>query len=619
MVPVVPNLLPNNPFLAPKDGRCLINELPSELLSHIFTLGWTPERDQEDEEDDFDDVDEGASDELSYSSGSSDSGSDDEGDGEDHDGSHSHHADDEDRSRKLPFNVLVSHVCQRWRDVALSNSLLWNHISFVGPPPYERALTYLARAASAPLALTVDRTAEQEDEEFSDSGHDVDEDDGPKDNDPDLSIITGIMDVIIPHIEHTQALQIMVSFYPQMHRALEMMGACHGAPILEVLQLYHYEDTDEHETFKWQDLREQPFVLFHGNLPRLTHVALWGVHVDWSPQGSPYLTGLTDIELAYHARDVRPSIYDFARILRTSPDLRTLTLCLSSPAGNPSEWPSGLPLSADDMDIDGTPLVLPKLSELVLAYLEPSYLLALLPRLAFPALTSLALDLEDEDYSDILTYLASPRSLPQPPQPPLALRGPGVAGSPAAQRARSLLSNLTSLKIASLPCADPLVADAYRQLEKVVALNLNMLFLGDGWFDLLYPKDPAAPALANELLGAGELLLPRLETLTCTGVDGARMRELVSLRAAHGKPVKKVLMNQDDDVSEEDEQWLGEHLEKFEYFEGSDEEEDVLPVDDFDGFDTDEDGWEDAEDDDDIDDDDDDDFDDAPGIVILPL
>ena len=612
MIPAATDL-PNNPFLAPKDGRCIINTLPSELLSHIFTLGWTPERDQEDEEEDFEDVDEGASDELSYSSGSSVSGDEDD----DHDGSrHGSRHGSEDKSRKLPFNVLVSHVCQRWRDVALSNSLLWNHISFVGSPPYERALTYLARAASAPLALTVDRTADDENEEFSESDYNVDEDEGPKDNDPDLSIITGIMDVILPHIDHTQALQIMVSFYPQMHRAMEMMGACAAAPMLEVLQLYHYEDTDEHERFKWQELRDQPFVLFHGNIPRLTHVALWGVHVNWSKEGSPYLKGLIDIELAYHARDVRPSFYDFARIIRTSPDMRAMTLCLSAPAGSPSEWPSGLPLSEGDVDVDGKPFVLSKLSELVLAYIEPSHLLPLLSRFSFPALTSLALDLEDDEYSDVLTYLASPRSLPlpQPPQAPLALRGPGVAGSPAAQRARSLLSNLTSLKIASLPCADALVAEAYRQLENVTALNLNMLYLGDGWFDLLYPQGPPG---THVVVATGEVLLPRLETLTCTGIDGRRMCELVQMRALAGRPVRRVLMNQDDDVTEEDEEWLGEHLDKFEYFEGSDEEEDMLPVDDVEPFDTDDDdGWEDADDDFD---DDDDDFDDGPGIVILPL
>ena len=53
--------------------------------------------------------------------------------------------------------------------------------------------------------------------------------------------------------------------------------------------------------------------------------------------------------------------------------------------------------------------------------------------------------------------------------------------------------------------------------------------------------------------GGGELFLPRLETLTTTGVDGERMRELVEARRARGVPLKTLLMNQDDDVTSEDE------------------------------------------------------------------
>ena len=94
------------------------------------------------------------------------------------------------------------------------------------------------------------------------------------------------------------------------------------------------------------------------------------------------------------------------------------------------DWPDGLPTSdipdfSGDADSAGSaptfdasaPLVLPALKELLLAYLEPAYLLSLLPRLSLPALSSLALDLEDDDYSDVLRYLASPRSLPAPPAP----------------------------------------------------------------------------------------------------------------------------------------------------------------------------------------------------------
>ena len=590
--------LENNPFFPPKGGRCIVNELPSELLSHIFTLGWAPERDHEPDEDDFEDVDDG-SDDGSFSTASSLS---------DDDHSSARHARDneEDKERKLPFNVLVSHVCSRWRAVALENSLLWTHIRFEGPPPWERALIYLNRASTAPLSIIIDRTVDDEMDAHSDVDYDSD-DEGrprPKDNDPDLSIITEIMDIVAAHIDHIQALQIMVSFYPQMHRALVKLGATPGAPMLEVLQLYHYEDTDEHETFRLQELRHQPFVLFSGNAPRLTHVALWGVHLNWSKEGAPFLTGLTDLEYAYHARDVRPSFTDFARILRSSPDLRTLTLCLSCPAGVPSEWREERE-DEEAMDVDtSAPIVLPKLEDLVLAYLEPPYLLSLLPRLSLPALTSLALDLEDDDYSDFLSYLASPRSLPQPPPPPLSLRGPGVAGS-AHPRARSLLSNLTSLKVASLACPHPaIVLDAYKQLDKVASLNINMLYLPPPWLDYLFPSpSPSTSANTNQ----NELYLPRLEALTITGVDGARVRELVALRAQRGAPIRTVLMNQDDDLDEEDEAWLAKNLDRFELFEGSDEEEIEL----VDPFDEDGSDWEDA-------DEDEDDFEDGP-VLVLPF
>ncbi|KAH9891638.1 hypothetical protein C8Q73DRAFT_80790 [Cubamyces lactineus] len=601
--------LSSNPFVPPKEGRCPINELPSELLAHIFTLGWTPERDQEpDVDDDFEDVD---SDDGTYSTISSD-GSEPE---------LSPQEQAEEKERRLPFNVLVSHVCSRWRAVAIENPLLWSHIRFVGDPPYDRATTYLERAKAAPLAITVDRTVDEDEDDFSES------EDGsytPQDNDPNLNIISDIMDLIVPHVAHWQALQIMVSFYPHMHRALEALGRAGPAPLLEVLQLYHYEDTDEHLTFRHPALREQPFRLFDGVAPRLTHVALWGVHLPWARDASPFLTGLTDLELAYHARDVRPSFYEFARILRASPDLRTLTLCLSCPAGTPSDWPSsGLPDveppadSSVAMDVDASaPLVLPKLTDLVLAYLEPSYLLSLLPRLVLPALTSLALDLEEDDYTDVLKYLASPHSLPlspahqqrlllsSPSPSTQLLRGPGVAGGAPT---RSLLSNLTSLKIASLPANEATVRDAYRQLDKLVALNLNVVYLAEYWIDLLFPQPDhpggsGGPSNSSAGGGGGELYLPRLESLTTTGVDGMRMRELVEARAARGRPLKTVLMNQDDDVTSEDEEWLGRHVDRFEYFEGSDEEEDVDMLEEI--FEDDEDGdWEDADEDEDEDED----------------
>ena len=247
------------------------------------------------------------------------------------------------------------------------------------------------------------------------------------------------------------------------------------------------------------------------------------------------------------------------------------------------------------------PLTLRRLHELMLAYLEPSVVMSLLPRLRLPALTSLTLDLEDDDYSEVLAYLASTRSLPPPPDAgPLLLRGPGVAGG---VQPRSLLSNLTALKVSDLQCQDGLVLDAYRQLTRLSALNLNMLYLAEPWLELLFPQD-AGTASVEGTAGVNmttELLLPRLEHLTTTGVGGDRIRELVEAREARGAPLKMVQMNEDVEIDHEDELWLVEHLERFEFFEGSDDEELELAdeMDDFDdGFGTDEEGWEDEDDDD---------------------
>ena len=54
------------------------------------------------------------------------------------------------------------------------------------------------------------------------------------------------------------------------------------------------------------------------------------------------------------------------------------------------------------------------------------------------------------------------------------------------------------------------------------------------------------------------------------------MRELVSRRKEAGVPLKAVYMDENDDVMEEDMNWLKENLEIFDFFEGSDDEYEPL-------------------------------------------
>ena len=70
-------------------------------------------------------------------------------------------------------------------------------------------------------------------------------------------------------------------------------------------------------------------------IPSLKYLLLRGVHVDWDALGdslSTSETGLTSLELASHSHDVRPSPYQFHKILSSSPGLRNLVLSASGPS-----------------------------------------------------------------------------------------------------------------------------------------------------------------------------------------------------------------------------------------------------------------------------------------------
>ncbi|KAH9980291.1 hypothetical protein BGW80DRAFT_1141959, partial [Lactifluus volemus] len=201
-----------------------------------------------------------------------------------------------------------------------------------------------------------------------------------------------VRDLILPHVPRWRVFELMVNDFQIMYGILSTLSSIPSAPQLQALRLYHYDDDEDYDHFSPSHLK-QPFAPFSGRAPGLMQAALWGVHVDWDT--CTFLQGLEELELAYHAKDVRPRYDIFTRILRGSPDLHILTLCASGPAGNPEDWPTEV-------------IELPSVKHLVLAFVEPSYVSALMKRLVFPNLSSLALDFDPADYSSFLEQLARP-------------------------------------------------------------------------------------------------------------------------------------------------------------------------------------------------------------------
>lgn len=509
-----------HPFIPPSDSTP-VNNLPNELLSYIFTLGSENEKSGHDDDD-----------------------QEEEEDVADEHGPH------------LPFQVLVSHICRRWRAVATETPTLWTYLDFEEGPPFEKSQTWLERSKECPLDIELDCTIDSDSDSESGSGSELDDEADP-DNalvapqdhvampggpPPPLTPLGGheskkkpsshispadlpvVRDLILPHSARWRVFELYVDDFQIMHGILSTLSSIPSAPELRALRLRHRDDNEDFDHFHPVHLKEPFFAPFCGRAPELGQVTLWGVHVDW--ETCAFLQGLQELELGYHAQDVRPPYAVFARILRGSPDLHTLTLAASGPAGSPSPSPG----AGGDWPWPADVIELPSVRQLSLAFVEPAYASALLKRLVFPHLAVLELDFDPEDYTAFVE-----QQLARPP--------PG-------QR-YSLCQNLVELKLAGMQCSDATPLTLYAALPNLVKLKLNCYHLQDQFFGALF-------------VGT----LPKLTTLTTCGISGVQMMHLLNLRPM----IKHVQMDSTADVTKEEEAWLRAHTE-FAFFDDSDDED----------------------------------------------
>jgi uncharacterized protein YbaR (Trm112 family) len=62
----------------------------------------------------------------------------------------------------IPFQVLVSHICRRWREVVIGIPTLWTKLRFTEDSNIEQAQACLARSMDAPLDISIDLSEEEE-------------------------------------------------------------------------------------------------------------------------------------------------------------------------------------------------------------------------------------------------------------------------------------------------------------------------------------------------------------------------------------------------------------------------------------------------------------------------
>ncbi|KAH9841546.1 uncharacterized protein C8Q71DRAFT_904312 [Rhodofomes roseus] len=203
----------HDPYVPPRNGRRLIDDIPTELLVQIFMCGEERHMIR-------------------------------------------HHGcvipEHNNGEAKLPFEVTTSHVCKLWRDVAINTPALWSEICFFEGLPFTQTTIYLERSKCAPLDIHIHLRRR-------------------------TSPLAAILDLIIPHVFHWRSLWFQASQYDQMDYAFNRMGLCSGAPMLEVLRLHYVcgggedEDEDDEDMPVFYTFAGD---LFSGNAPKLARITL---------------------------------------------------------------------------------------------------------------------------------------------------------------------------------------------------------------------------------------------------------------------------------------------------------------------------------------------------------
>ena len=507
LVSVEKSLLKNNPYTPPEGNQCPINNLPNELLASIFQSGVNlqyeelEERNGDDDEPEWEDVD----------NDEDDNGDDHEEDGAD-EGQYdtestgssegTEESDDNDDEEIHDFQVLVSHVCRRWRSLTLVTSNLWTILSFSKNPKVEKAMEYIIRSKDLPLTVYFDSSFAAG---LSQEHHD--------------SQVSQFFDLIEPEISRWRTF----TYRRHPKRDLEsLMSRLEELPEARLLESFRILYSSGYEAQHFSTASNRTCIPFHGHAPKLKEAVLWGVNVDWD---SSFFHGLRRLEMAsYLLRFFRPSYVTFVQMIKSSPKLHTLALSFAGPN------------LLDSMDADF--LTIPSLRNLLLQTDHPQYVAALVQRLNLPNLHTLGLNLVAGDYSSFIRALSTP--------------GHG--------QTQSLLQTISCLTIFGLSCETASSVELLlAQLVALKTLQIESLYPQENATIVEKLTMPAATR-SESPNSSDEVFCPKLEELAVSEWNGEKLRAIINARRNAGVPLKKMVIRKSA-LSMQDIRWIRKNVE----------------------------------------------------------
>ncbi|KAA1467971.1 hypothetical protein DENSPDRAFT_877735 [Dentipellis sp. KUC8613] len=271
-------------------------------------------------------------------------------------------------------------VCRTWREVVLSDQILWSTIWFAESMPWSRSLAFLERAGTTPLQLRIGESSR-----FLNT------------RDPKLVItidqMLWLLDRILVKIDQIFMLIISVEEWSVALAVLDRLRTVHRAPLLTRFEIHrlgrpyvlHGEKSQSFETTKASSL-------FSGQAPLLKRVCCNGVHLDWD---TPSFSNLIHLDLRRLPAQYSPSIEQFYHVLEESLGLKALLLDGGGPA-----WDDASPCP------DRTPILLSNLVTLSLGSFSLPFAIFLVQSIEAPGLRDLTLmEMNVTDYSPLLQAL----------------------------------------------------------------------------------------------------------------------------------------------------------------------------------------------------------------------
>ncbi|KAF8234794.1 hypothetical protein L208DRAFT_1393456 [Tricholoma matsutake] len=422
----------------------------------------------------------------------------------------------EDRYEAILTPITISHVCSRWREVAISAGGLWTNLILTFPTcrsQLSRTMTWLSRSEPYPIDILLD---------FRDPSWDWDE----NSHGFHWQDMEAIVRPFLTHVKRWCHVELLTDTWAPIFTFLWYTRRVESAPLLRSISLSRCNAyfASRGAIFHPVQLKE-PIPLFGGlALEALRNVSLAGVHLDWARSS---LRNLTSLEFKYHARGVMPSLDQFFGILAGCTNLHHLSIIGWGPQlDNAFSYGGNLTEPRNSMQLQ-------HLTSFSFGFIDVNYAVKLLSLFSFPSIEKFML----EDVS----FTLDPSENWQDATPILDLLTPrDESGDSSKSLSRSSvglsLDGIVSLQLHSILSNESAFSHFYSALP-------NLRKLG------LFGTDDALRAL-NPLSDTGfRSMCPVLQELECRDVDSATLVDVVRSRAETGSvlPLDSITFDSSDE------------------------------------------------------------------------